>query len=272
MEKISFLFYLNWEEQVDIMDNDELRRFIKNLCRNTRGEEVDLPTKAERLCWLGIAPALEINKVKYEKRIESNRENGKSGGAPKGNQNAKKMETTQNNPNNPIRDKRKEETENREEENREEETGNREEETDKRKEETEKRKEENDKRKQDIGYREGETDKSIEEIGNREEETDKSIKETENRKEENDKSEEETGKWELEHTGTGTRKLEDNLGEENNNFKRKHEYKTSYTGRKLTRDEFLRLPKEEQSDYVRFLLDLDLSEIGYTEKSILCRV
>jgi len=169
MEKSSFLFYLNWEEQVDIMDDDELRRFIKNLCRDARGEEVDLPTKSERLCWLGIAPALAINKVKYEKRVESNRENGKSGGAPKGNQNAKKMETTQNNPNNPIRDKRKEEKENREEEK--ENRREREEETDKSKEETETRKEENDKSKEKTVNSEEENGKSKEKTVNTEEAT-----------------------------------------------------------------------------------------------------
>jgi hypothetical protein len=108
MEKKSFLFYLNWEQQIDLMNDVELRNFIKNLCRFTNGEEVELKTREEKLCWLGILPALENNKVKYEKKVESNRENGKLGGAPKGNQNARKEETTQNNPNNLIRDNSKE--------------------------------------------------------------------------------------------------------------------------------------------------------------------
>lgn len=107
MTQKSFLFYLNWEQQVDLMKDDELRRFIKNLCRYARGEDVELTSREEQLCWLGIVPALEINKVKYDKKSEANRENGKSGGAPKGNQNASKSKTTQNNPNNPIKDKSK---------------------------------------------------------------------------------------------------------------------------------------------------------------------
>lgn len=121
---------MNWELQVDLMDDAELRRFIKNLFRNTKGEEVELPTREEKLCWLGIAPALECNKIRYEQTVERNRKNGKLGGAPKGNQNAKKEEstqynpsgcsenkittiTTQNNPNNPIIDKREKINENR---------------------------------------------------------------------------------------------------------------------------------------------------------------
>ncbi len=162
MEKSSFLFYLNWEQQVDLMEDDELRRFIKNLCRDARGEEADLPTKAERLCWLGIAPALAINKVKYEKRVESNRENGKLGGAPKGNQNAKKMETTQNNPNNPTIDNSKEVT------------GNSKEDNDKNKEETENRKKQSDKSKDETGNSKQDNDKSKEKTNNYEETTVKS--------------------------------------------------------------------------------------------------
>lgn len=86
----SFLFYLSWEQQIDLMKDDELRRFNKNLCRYYKGEQVELPTREEQLCWLGILPALELNKIKYEKKSASNRENGKLGGAPKGNQNARR--------------------------------------------------------------------------------------------------------------------------------------------------------------------------------------
>lgn len=99
---------MNWEEQIDEMTNVEMRRFIKNLCRHSNDEEVELPTRIERAFWNGILPALEINKSKYEKKVEASKENGKLGGAPKGNQNARKEETTQNNLNKVIRDNSKE--------------------------------------------------------------------------------------------------------------------------------------------------------------------
>ena len=105
--KKSFLFYLNWEQQVDLMTNVEAKRFIKNLCRYSKGEEVEIPSDKEMMCWLGIVRALDSNEEKWEKRVEANKKNGKLGGAPAGNQNAKK-ETTQNNPNNLIRDNSKE--------------------------------------------------------------------------------------------------------------------------------------------------------------------
>ena len=106
MDKKAFLFYYNWEQQVDLMTDEELRRFIKNLCRHSKGEPVDLPTREENLCWLGIVPALEINKTSYEKKVKANQENGKLGGAPAGNQNARKDKTTQINPDNLINENR----------------------------------------------------------------------------------------------------------------------------------------------------------------------
>jgi hypothetical protein len=110
-EKKAFMFYLNWVNLIDEFDDQELRRFINNLVKYHQGEEVDLQTKTDRLVWHVILPALQINEAKYNKKVEANRENGKQGGAPFGNQNASKgksTQTTQNNPNNLIIDNREE--------------------------------------------------------------------------------------------------------------------------------------------------------------------
>ncbi len=113
MEKKSFLFYLSWKKQLDDLDDIELRRFIYNLIKYHEGEEIDLPTKTDRLAWNGILTGLEINQDKYEKRVQANRENGKLGGAPKGNQNASKEKSTENNPERPKQpDKREMTTDN----------------------------------------------------------------------------------------------------------------------------------------------------------------
>jgi len=78
------MFYHNWDEQIELMTDAELRNFIKNLIRYDKGEDVILNTKEEKLCWLGIVSALEINKQKWMTKSE----NGKLGGAPIGNRNA----------------------------------------------------------------------------------------------------------------------------------------------------------------------------------------
>lgn len=92
-----------------MMDDEQLRRFIYNLCNYAQEIEVELPTKFEKAIWLGILPSLKINDRKYEERAEKSRENGKLGGAPIGNQNARKFEIIPNNLNQPKQpDKSKE--------------------------------------------------------------------------------------------------------------------------------------------------------------------
>lgn len=96
--KTSFMFYMNWKKQIDELDDQELRRLINNLINYHLGEEIELLTKVDKLVWNGILPGLEANQDKYEKRVKANRENSKLGGAPEGNQNARK---DKNNPNQP---------------------------------------------------------------------------------------------------------------------------------------------------------------------------
>ncbi|MEI8203915.1 MAG: DUF6291 domain-containing protein [Bacteroidota bacterium] len=107
MSDIRFLFYVNWREQIELLDDSEVRRFINNLCNYAEAKEPELQTKADKLVWNGVLPALEVNMKKYNAKVESNRVNGRLGGAPVGNQNARRTETTQNNPNNPIIDNSK---------------------------------------------------------------------------------------------------------------------------------------------------------------------
>jgi len=73
-------------------------------------EEIELPTKIDRIVWNGILPGLETNKDKWDRKVQANRENGKLGGAPMGNQNASKEKTTQINPEQPKQPDKREKT------------------------------------------------------------------------------------------------------------------------------------------------------------------
>ncbi len=95
-QRTSFLFYLSWRTQINDMNDDELRRFINNLINWHEGEEIELPTRADRFIWNGVLPGLESNVDKYETQANANRENGKKGGRPR------KPKETQDNPNNPM--------------------------------------------------------------------------------------------------------------------------------------------------------------------------
>ena len=78
----SFMFYLNWKTQLDILSDKELRRFINNLISWHQDENVELKTKSDLLVWNGVLPALEVNDDKWNSRANKSRENGKLGGRP----------------------------------------------------------------------------------------------------------------------------------------------------------------------------------------------
>jgi len=97
-KQLSFLFYTSWKEQIDELDDQELRRFINNLINYHNDQEIDLPTRTEMFLWRGILPALIKNQSNWNRKRTAAIENGKKGGAPKGNDNARKQpKTTQDN-------------------------------------------------------------------------------------------------------------------------------------------------------------------------------
>ena len=228
-EKKAFMFYLNWVDLIDEFDDQELRRFINNLVKYHQGEEVDLQTKTDRLVWHVILPALQINEAKYNKKVEANRENGKFGGAPFGNQNARKEKTTQttqstqNNPNNPIID-------------------NREKIIDKREEITGNRKETSDKREVITGNSEMET-------GNWK----VTIVENEN----------------LGMILKDAKITEAPVDGAYNYKRLNIYNNIRYNGKKLTQNEFNALTEEDQKDYKRFLMDLGYSALNIEDRRIL---
>ena len=92
-------FYIKkeWRKLFEKLSNEETGMIIKNMFRLDEEEELLEMTLAAEMFFDGtIAPTQEFNKIKYEKKISANKENGAKGGAPSGNQNARK--TTQINP------------------------------------------------------------------------------------------------------------------------------------------------------------------------------
>ena len=116
IERKAFMFYLNWQEQIGELDDQELRRFIVNLINYHEGKKIVLETKVDRIMWQGIQTALKINDEKYLNKAAANRENGKSGGRPpktKNDENPSIPDGFCQNPNNLITDKREEEIDKR---------------------------------------------------------------------------------------------------------------------------------------------------------------
>ena len=105
MEKNSttpgFFVKKEWGKLFERLSNEEIGLIIKNMYRLDDNEElIEMTLPAEMLFFGSIAPTQEFNRDRYERKITANRMNGAKGGAPVGNQNARKHENiTQNNPN-----------------------------------------------------------------------------------------------------------------------------------------------------------------------------
>ena len=77
-EKVSFLFYYNWLEQLEEFDNDSERwNLILNIMKFDKGQELDFCSKSVKHAFLGIKHGLISNQKKYELSAKRSRENGK---------------------------------------------------------------------------------------------------------------------------------------------------------------------------------------------------
>jgi hypothetical protein len=96
-EKKSFIIYQSWEESFNLLNCEEQSQFIKNLFMFHRGKEPLLNTPMLQIFWKSI----EYNLYENDKRYKTSVENGKLGGAPKGNKNALKNKYDLEQPNQP---------------------------------------------------------------------------------------------------------------------------------------------------------------------------
>lgn len=87
------MFMFEWHDAIANLDAANYQAVICALFDYARNRQQPKLTGAAQMAFGLIAPQMDKMRAKYEKDVE----NGKKGGAPKGNQNAKK-ETTQNNP------------------------------------------------------------------------------------------------------------------------------------------------------------------------------
>jgi hypothetical protein len=104
MRKINIMLHTEVVECLRPLDDETLAKIMRMIFDWNDGIEVEPITQVEKFAWALVLPKLEQNKKTYQNIVDRNRKNGLSGGAPVGNQNARKqpkttMElTTENNP------------------------------------------------------------------------------------------------------------------------------------------------------------------------------
>ena len=95
--KDNFLLKKSHREVFDTLSDEEAGKLIKGVFRylDTGDSELEGMMKA---IFIPIKNEIDKNEETYQRRCEINRQNGSLGGAPIGNQNARKDKTTENNP------------------------------------------------------------------------------------------------------------------------------------------------------------------------------
>ena len=105
MNKDSLIFYLSQYEAIKTLNNEQLGRlfralFEKQLQNNSKTTEKEVVLEDDiKIAFNFINNQLVIDKNKYTKKCETNRNNGKKGGAPLGNKNALKQPKQPKQPN-----------------------------------------------------------------------------------------------------------------------------------------------------------------------------
>ena len=96
MEKDTFIVFMEWEENCEDLTDEEFGQLMRAVFQYAKnGEKPSFSDRTMRACWKPIQQAIDRANEAYEHQCEVNRANGKKGGAPYGNQNAKKQKTTE---------------------------------------------------------------------------------------------------------------------------------------------------------------------------------
>ena len=83
MEKASFLMYLDYEEQFNIMTDEQIGQLMRAIIKYEKTGEVPNLDGMLKMAFSFIKTQLDRDREKYQARSEKNRENAKKGGRPK---------------------------------------------------------------------------------------------------------------------------------------------------------------------------------------------
>jgi len=95
--KNSFIIHTSFYEPVKSLSDKQLGRIFRALFDYQLGNEVQVEDDI-KMAFLFFKNQIDIDEQKYKNKVETNKQNGAKGGAPKGNSNAHKK-TTENNRN-----------------------------------------------------------------------------------------------------------------------------------------------------------------------------
>lgn len=83
MDKNSFLIYLDYEEQFNLLTDEELGQLIRAIIKYEKTKEISELNGMVKMAFSFIKTQLDRDREKYEKKCEKNKANGAKGGRPK---------------------------------------------------------------------------------------------------------------------------------------------------------------------------------------------
>lgn len=86
MDKSSFLIYLDYEEQFNLLTDEQIGRLMRAIIKYEKTREIPQLNGIVKMAFSFIKTQLDRDREKYEARCEKNRENAKKGGRPRKNQ------------------------------------------------------------------------------------------------------------------------------------------------------------------------------------------
>lgn len=83
MDKNSFLIYLDYEEQFNLLTDAQVGQLMRAIIKYEKTQEIPELDGMLKIAFSFIKSQLDRDREKYNSRCEKNRENGAKGGRPK---------------------------------------------------------------------------------------------------------------------------------------------------------------------------------------------
>ena len=83
MDKNSFLIYLDYEEQFNLLTDGQIGQLMRAIIKYEKTGEITELDGMIKMAFSFIKTQLDRDREKYKKKCEKNKENGKKGGRPK---------------------------------------------------------------------------------------------------------------------------------------------------------------------------------------------
>lgn len=83
MDKNSFLIYLDYEEQFNLLTDEQVGQLMRAIIKYEKTSKVPELDGVLKMAFSFIKTQLDRDREKYQARCEKNRENAKRGGRPK---------------------------------------------------------------------------------------------------------------------------------------------------------------------------------------------